>query len=196
MLAAAASAQAGAGCSSPRTDSTPSSQQRANDTIRQAKREAAQTSIQAQHKAAEVVQEAVKEAADATRAASDAVAEANRKARGESAQAQANANVEVRKENRKTARETSDLRQWSQKKMDDLDNAIDAARAKEQTAAAKFHPDFEEGMKAVEVRRDVLRADVGSIETQSAQDMADFKVRLDKENSSLKERVSELSAAL
>jgi len=171
-------------------------QQKANAKIQEAKHEAVETATRAKSKAAEAWREASREAAEATQAANAAVVEANQKARGEVAAAQANANVEVRKANRKTARGTTDLREWSQKKMDDLDNAIDAARAKEQTAAPRLRADFEAGMKAVEVRRDALRADVASIETQSEKDMAAFKERLEKEGNLLRNRLDALSTAL
>jgi hypothetical protein len=171
-------------------------QQEANAKIQEAKREAVETATRAESKAAEARREASKTAAEATQVANAAVVEANQTARGEAATAQANANVEVRKANRKTAKGTADLREWSQKRMDDLDNAIDVARAKEQTAAPKLRADFEVGMKAVEVRRDALRADVASIETQSDGDIATFKERFEKEGNQLKNRLAELSTAL
>jgi hypothetical protein len=187
----------GSGCSSTGAAAEPpSAQQRANATIERAKSEAIKSAAQAQRKADEAQKEASRESAEAAQEANAAVAEANQKARGEGARAQANANVEVRKLNRKLAKETTGLREWSQRKMDELDNAIDAARAKEQTAVPTLRAAFETGMKGVEVRRDAMRADVEAIQTQSAKDMADFKEWLDTEGTRLKDRVQELSAAL
>jgi colicin import membrane protein len=188
----------GSGCSSSggTSDSAQAVQQKANAKVQEVKREAVETAARAQSKAAEARREASREAAEAAQAANAAIVEANQKARGEVATAQANANVEVRKANRKTARGTTDLREWSQKKMDDLDNAIDAARAKEQSAAPRLRADFEAGMKVVEMRRDVLRAEVASIETQSEKDMDAFKQRLEKEGNLLRNRLEELSTAL
>jgi hypothetical protein len=196
-------------CSAPgaASDNAPTLQQGANAKIQEAKDDALKTQTEARSKmagaqkeatkdVAAAQKEATKDVAAATQEAKTTVAEADQKARGEGAQAQANANVEIRKANQKATSETTDLRAWSQKKMDDLDNAIDAARAKEQTAAPKGRASFEAGMKAVEIRRDALRAEVASLETQTAKGMADFKDRLDKAGNQLKQRVSELSAAL
>lgn len=195
-LGAVAGVLIGSACSSPAADSAATSQREANATIREAKLEASKTATKARSKEAEAQQAASEEAAEAAQEANAAVAEANQKARGKGAVAQANANVEVRKANRATAKAMTDLREWSQQRLDYLDNAIDAARAKEQTAAPKLRASFEAGMKAVEVRRDALRADAASIVTQSAKEMADFKQRFEREGDQLKERVDQLSAAL
>jgi hypothetical protein len=185
-LSIAGGALAGSGCSSSGAAAEPPSvQQRANATIAEAKVEAVKAATQARRKADEAQQEASRESA-----------EANQEAQGEGAQAQVNANVEVRKLNRKTAKETTGLREWSQRKMDALDNAIDAARAKEQTAAPELRAAFETRMKAVEIRRDAMRANVADIQTQSGKDMAAFKERFDTESNQLEDRVQKLSVAL
>jgi colicin import membrane protein len=150
--------------------------------------EAQEEGIEAQRKANEQVGAAQEEAnAKIAEAKRDEVEAAN-KARENAAEAQANANEKIRDTNRTvTGTDETDARSWAQAKIDDVDNMIDTASAKAQSAAPKAKAQFSTGMKKIKQDRDALSTDVAVLTSSSGD-------RLDKNKEQFSDRVDRIKS--
>ena len=151
--------------------------------------EAQQDGIEAQQKADE-------KANDARETANNKIAEADRdrteaaaEARKTAAEAQANANEKIRDSNRVAANndDKDNPRTWAQAKIDDVDNMIDAASAKAQTAPAKAKVQFTNGLQQVKRDRDSLRSEVSALEGSAGD-------RLDKNKEQFSDHVDRIKS--
>jgi len=151
--------------------------------------DAQQDGIEAQRKADEKMGEARDEANSKIAAAKQDEVEAAQEARKSAAEAQANANEKIREANRSTGN-PDDARTWAQAKIDDVDNMIDAASAKAQTAAPKAKAQFSQGLAQVKRERDALRGEVATLENSTGDNLdknkADFNGRVDRIKSNIR----------
>jgi hypothetical protein len=150
----------------------------------------------ARNEAREAQLEASKKTAEATGEAQKDMQETTDKAREEAAKAQASANDKIREANRETAEQRADLREWGQKKIDEVDHLIDETKVKAQTAAPKVRSDFNSAIHDVELRRDALRSELASLETRAGTEVGNAKDALDGRISQLKDRIREIRRTL
>jgi hypothetical protein len=157
----------------------------------------AQESIdKAERDSAKSATAATKDTNDAVSSADKKIAEAKQQARQDNAEVQAKANEKIREANVDMIADKADARVWGQKKIDGLNNMIDDARVKAQSAPAKARASLEAGLKEVQTQRDGLTAELASVETEGAKKTAAFKTRLDSEVDRLKLRVEKLERSL
>lgn len=146
--------------------------------------EAHNDGVEAQRKADEKIEEARQNASDKIAEANKSAAEATEQARKEAAEAQAKANEKIREANRDVSGTHNDVRDWAQKKIDDVDNMIDSATTKAQTAAPKAKAQFNSAIEDVKHERDQLQQQVATLETQAGdqldKDKQQFTQRVDK----------------
>jgi len=88
------------------------------------------------------------------------------------------------------------LREWGQKKIDEVDHLIDETKVKAQTAAPKVRADFNSAMHDVELRRDALRRELASLETRAGSNYENAKDSLDGRITQLKDRIREIRRTL
>mgnify|MGYP003472045048 CR=1 FL=1 len=151
--------------------------------------EAHNDGVQAQREADEKAAEARKEAADKVAQANREAVEATEKAREKTAEAQANANEKIRDANREITAPHSDVRDWAQKKLDSVDNMIDTASAKAQTAKPAAKAKFNSAIEEVKHERDALQTDVATLETRAGDN-------LDKSKEQFSERVDRIKDSI
>ena len=155
-----------------------------NKTPQEAHQDGVETQRQADEKTAEAREEANTKVAEANRDRNEAVNEA----RKDSAEAQANANEKIRDSNRAAMAPNDDTpRSWAQAKIDDVDNAIDAASAKAQAAPAKAKINFSNGMQQVKRDRDELKSDIAKLEASAGD-------RLDKNKEQFSDRADRIKS--
>ena len=131
--------------------------------------EAHNDGVEAQQKADETKAQARKEVTDKMAEADRAVQRATDEARREAAEAQATANQKIREANREITGIAHDngVRNWAQEKLDDVDNMIDGANAKAQTAAPAAKAKFNDAINDVKHERQVLQTEVTSLEARA-----------------------------
>jgi len=151
--------------------------------------EAQQDGIEAQRKADEKAGEAQETANNKIAEADRDRTEAANEARKTAAEAQANANEKIRDSNRAVTgnTDTDNPRTWAQAKIDDVDNMIDAASAKAQTAPAKAKVDFTNGIQQVKRDRDSLRSEISALEGSTGD-------RLDKNKEQFSDHVDRIKS--
>jgi colicin import membrane protein len=161
------------------------------------------TPQEAHNDGVEAQRAADKKIEEARQAASDKIAEANKSAaqaaddaRREAAEAQAKANAKIREANRDVTGTHNEVRDWAQKKVDDVDNMIDSASSKAQAAAPKAKADFNNAIADVKQERDALQAEITVLETRAGdaldKDKQGFSNRVDK----IKEHIRSIQKSL
>ena len=88
------------------------------------------------------------------------------------------------------------MQEWSQKQVNEIDSAIDDARVKATDATATKKTDFDHAMLDVKAKRDVVRAELATLETQSALALSDFETRIHTHLDELQTRVDTMRNAL
>ncbi|HEY2733208.1 MAG TPA: hypothetical protein VGI70_04450 [Polyangiales bacterium] len=150
-------------------------------------------------------QEADKTAAKAKEDADKKVAEANTDAqkavddaRKEAAEAQAKANEKIRDANRDITgkTDTNDVRTWAQQKIDSVNNDIDTAKAKAQTAPPKNKAKFNAAIEDIQHQRDVLQTEVASLETRSGDSLDKGKQEFSSRVDRVKDRIQNIEKSL
>lgn len=141
--------------------------------------------VEAQRKADEAKAEARKEVTEKIAEADRAVQRATDEARREAAEAQASANEKIRAANREiTASTRNDVHNWAQEKLDSVDNMIDDANAKAQTAAPEAKAKFNDAIKDVKHEREVLQTEVIALEARAGESLdktkEQFVARVDR----------------
>jgi len=144
-----------------------------NDAV-EAQKEADQTAVEARQNAEKKIAEANK---DVQQAADDA--------REKAAEAQANANEKIRQANREiTGTTNDDVKNWAQKKVDDVNNMIDGAKAKAQAAKPKAKASFNTAIEGVQAQRDALQTQVATLHEGTGEQLDkakdEFSNRVDK----------------
>jgi hypothetical protein len=163
-----------------------------NKTPDEAQKDGQEAQRQADEKIGEAQQEANTKIADARE---DQLAAAH-EARKSAAEAQANANEQIRDSNREATAPEGSPRRWAQAKLDDVDNMIDAASAKAQTAAPKTKAQFNTRIVDVKQQRDALRTEVASLEASSGDRLDKAKERFDDHVDRVKSNIRSLEKSL
>jgi colicin import membrane protein len=149
--------------------------------------EAQQDGIEAQQKADNKANDAREEASKKIDEANGDRVEAANDARKTAAEAQANANEKIRDSNRAATGDKDSPRTWAQAKIDDVDNMIDTASAKAQTAPPKAKVQFTNGIQSVKKDRDALRGEISTLEASAGD-------RLDKNKEQFSDRVDRIKS--
>lgn len=158
--------------------------------------EAQQDGMEAQRKADEKASEARDEANGKIAEANRDQAQAVNDARKEAAEAQANANEKIRDSNRAATANDDSPRSWAQAKIDDVDNMIDSASAKAQTASAKTKAQFSTGIQKVKRDRDSLRSEVSVLEASSGDTLDKNKDKFNDHVDRIKSNIRDLEKSL
>jgi uncharacterized phage infection (PIP) family protein YhgE len=158
--------------------------------------EAHNDGVEAQRQADETAEKARKEAADKVAEANRDVAQASDDARRKAAEAQANANEKIREANREIAEPHSEVHEWAQKKIDSVDNMIDSASAKAQTAAPAAKTRFNTALEDVKRQRDVLQTEVAQIETRAGDGLDKSKEQFSQRVDKIKDNIRSLEKQL
>ena len=155
--------------------------------------EAVEAQGAANQKINEAKQEAVKDTAAVQAEADQKIAEAQKTAAAESAKAQANANDTIRAATEDIVKARNDLREWAQKKLDEVDHAIDAVQVDAQKASpkAKVRADYERAMADIQAKRTELHDEVASIDKQPATDLTKLKDAMTAQVDALKTHVED-----
>jgi hypothetical protein len=132
----------------------------------------------------------------AQREANEKAINAKTEADKDTAKAQANANDVIRDTNRDTIKTRSDLHQWGQKAIDDVDSQIDDAKVKAQKAKAPALKVFNDALHEVEVKRDAVRSDLTLVDAQTGEGLANLKARIQKELDDLQASVTHLRGTI
>jgi ElaB/YqjD/DUF883 family membrane-anchored ribosome-binding protein len=159
--------------------------------------EAHNDGVEAQRKADETKAQARKEVTEKVAEADRAVQRASDEARREAAQAQATANQKIREANREiTADMRGDVRTWAQEKLDDVDNMIDTANAKAQTAAPASKAKFNDALKDVKHEREVLQTEIVSLEKGAGEGLGKTKEQFVARVDRLKDDIRSIEKSL
>jgi len=154
-----------------------------NDGV-QAQREADETAVQARKEAADKVAEANRDAVQATE-----------EARKKTAEAQANANEKIRDVNREITPK-NEMRDWAQKKLDSVDNMIDDASAKAQTAKPAAKAKFNSAIEEVKHQRDALKTEVATLEAREGESLDKTKEQFSERVDRIKDNIRNLEKSL
>jgi hypothetical protein len=171
-------------------------QNSANQKIEEAQKTASQDVSEAQRKQNEDMAELNRKANDTTQDTQKKIDEAKQNERHEVSEAQANANEKIRAANVDVKGDSSDLRVWGQKRVDELSNAIDAATVKAQKAAPQARSYFDTQIKDVRAGRDQLASEVSTLDQAAIRDAAAFRNRVENRVDQLKQRVDKLEQHL
>ena len=90
----------------------------------------------------------------------------------------------------------NDLREWSQKQIDAIDNEIDSARAKAASATPALKADFAQAMRAVEAKRARVRKQLATLDSQAANGLSEFEAKVHTQVDELKTSVDQMRQAL
>lgn len=140
--------------------------------------------------------EADRRAAEAQRAADERAAKAREQADETQARSQANANDTIRSASEATLKARGDLREWAQKKLDSIDQDVDRAKTKAQTALPRAKADFAAALSDVESKRKTVVDDLSQVESRSGAELDRMKERLEQEIEALRNSVSHLKDKL
>jgi hypothetical protein len=155
----------------------------------EAQAEANKAITEAQNEATRKLAEAEREVADLKRQLAD-------KANERSAEAQAKANETIRDVNEELARERNELREWGQKKMNEMDNRIDGTKAKAQGASADVRDRFDKALEVVDQKRKEVEGELATVNTLAAADLTRFRAKLEKEFADFQTSVRRLETTL
>ena len=158
--------------------------------------EAHNDGVQAQREADESAEKARKEAADKVAEANRNAVEATEEARKKTAEAQANANEKIREANREITTPHSDLQDWAQKKLDSVDNMIDSASAKAQTAKPAAKAKFNSAIEEVKHERDALQTEVATLETRAGESVDKTKEQFNQRVDRIKDNIRNIEKSL
>jgi colicin import membrane protein len=158
--------------------------------------EAHNDGVQAQREADEKAEKARKEAADKVAEANRDAVQATEEARKKTAEAQANANEKIREANREITAPHSELHDWAQQKLDSVDNMIDSASAKAQTAKPAAKAKFNSGIEEVKQQRDALQTEMATLETRTGDDADKTKEQFSQRVDRLKDNIRNLEKSL
>jgi dGTP triphosphohydrolase len=149
--------------------------------------QAADKPTDARDKADEKIAEAHADVTKATEEANAAAAKAADDANAAAAKAQATANEKIRVDNREVVDTQQTTRKWAQDKIDDVDQMMDSARVKAQTASPKAKTRFDDVIKTVTSERDALRTQMIALDTSETLDKskAEFTARVDRVKTSI-----------
>jgi len=156
---------------------------------RAAQAQADESIAKAQAEAQKKIDEARKEANDDTTAALN-------KANEETAAAQTKANEKIRGANENVMEKRNDLKEWANKKLGEMDTRIDESKTKAQKASPTIKQKFDQALADVDTKRDNVRGQIASLDTQSAAALDDAKDRLDKGFSDFQTSVKHLEGTL
>lgn len=140
--------------------------------------------------------EARKEVSEAQRQADKQIAEAVNTANEKTAKAQTEANETIREANENMLKARNDLREWAQKRLNEIDNDVDQSKTKAQKASSTAKVNFERALQDVEQQRGNVVAELSSLDSQGSAQMKDFKGRLEKAFDGFKESVKRLDKTL
>lgn len=140
---------------------------------------------QARKNTAEVQQKADKEVVDAVNTANE-----------KSAKAQTEANETIRAANENMLKARNDLREWAQKKMNEIDNDVDESKTRAQKASSTAKANFERALQDVEKQRGNVQAELATLDSQAAASMKDYRDRLEKAFDGFKQSVGRLDKSL
>ncbi len=149
----------------------------------------------ATNKAAEASEDLSKKTAEAQGKATDDIAKAQREANEITATAQTKANEEIRAANLDIAKARNDFREWCQKQANEVDNLLDQARSAAQKLTPAARVQFDTSIHDLELRRDDLRGQVQSMESQTAAGWSDYKARIETRFDELKASIKNLPAS-
>lgn len=171
-------------------------QNQANREIKEEQRQVADKRTEIRNDVTEKTTEISKDYAQAVADGKEDTAKANDQANTNMAQAQATANEKIRDANRATKAGDTEIRQWSQTKLDSLNAEIDGAKVKAQHAKPAARQDFNTGIAAVEAARNQIAGDFSAAEGRT--DVATEKLKDDFDTGikGLKARVDVLSKQL
>lgn len=171
-------------------------QNEANRDIQEANREASEKTAEIRKDVNEDTAAARKDYDKTVAEGNEKVQEAQQEAREKSAEAQANANEKIREANRNVIAADDSLRTWGQERIDTLNNKIDEARVKAETAKPQLRAEVEAGLKDVQTKRDAIVTEFAALDTKSEAEVNRFKGRIDAEIERLEERVDRLENRL
>lgn len=158
--------------------------------------EAHNDGVQAQREADDKANTARKEAADKVAEANRDAVQATEEARKKAAEAQANANEKIRDANRQITGPNSDVRDWAQKKLDSVDNMIDTASAKAQTAKPAAKAKFNTAIEEVKHERDALQTDLASLEARAGENLDKTKEQFSERVDRIKDNIRNIEKSL
>lgn len=158
--------------------------------------EAHNDGVQAQRDADEAAEKARKEAADRVAEANKQAVEATEEARKKTAEAQANANEKIRDANREITAPHSDTQDWAQKKLDSVDNMIDTASAKAQTAKPAAKAKFNTAIEEIKHERDALQTDMATLETRTGDELDKSKDQFSQRVDRIKDNIRNIEKNL
>jgi len=157
---------------------------------------AANEQARADEKIGRADEEARKTTTEAQRKADKEVVEAMNTANEKSAKAQTEANETIRAANENMLKARNDLREWAQKKMNEIDNDVDASKTRAQKAPSTAKANFERALQDVEKQRGNVQAELTNLDSQAAASMKDYRGRLEKAFEGFKESVNRLDKTL
>jgi len=133
---------------------------------------------------------------EAQQKADKEVTEAVNAANEKSAKAQTEANETIRTANENMLKARNDLREWAQKRLNDIDNDVDQSKTKAQKASSTAKANFEKALTNVEKERSNVQAELATLDSQAATGMKDYRDRLEKAFDSFKQSVKNLDKTL
>jgi predicted nucleic acid-binding Zn-ribbon protein len=158
--------------------------------------EAHEDAVEAQNTANAKAEEARQKAADQVNDAKGKAATAVDDARKNAAEAQATANEKIRAANREIVKPATEVESWGKEKLDSVDNMIDSATAKAQTAKPAAKAKFNGAMQDVQKERDQLNTELASLSVRTGDELdkskKDFSERVDH----VKDRVRDAQKSL
>lgn len=158
--------------------------------------EAHNDGVEAQREADKKIEEARQSASDKVAEANKSAAEAADDARKEAAKAQAEANEKIRTANREVSGTHSEVRDWAQKKIDDVDNMIDSATTKAQAAAPKAKAQFNSAIEDVKKERDGLQQEIAVLETRAGDELDKTKQAFTQRVDRVKDHIRSIQKSL
>jgi len=158
--------------------------------------EAHEDAVEAQNSANAKAEEARKEAADAVNNAKDKAATAVEDARKNAAEAQAEANEKIRAANREIAKPATEVEAWGKEKLDSVDNMIDEATAKAQTAKPAAKAKFNGAIQDVQKEREQLNTELASLSTRAGDELDKSKQAFSERVDHMKDRIRDIQKSL
>jgi len=158
--------------------------------------EAHNDGVEAQREADKKIEEARQSASDKVAEANKSAAEATDDARKEAARAQAEANEKIRNANREVSGTHNEVRDWAQKKIDDVDNMIDSATTKAQAAAPKAKAQFNSTIEDVKKERDGLQQEIAVLETRAGDELDKTKQAFTQRVDRVKDHIRSIQKSL
>jgi ElaB/YqjD/DUF883 family membrane-anchored ribosome-binding protein len=158
--------------------------------------DAHEDAVEAQNKANAKAEEARQQAADAVNNAKDKAATAVDDARKAAAQAQADANEKIRAANREIVKPATEVESWGKEKLDGVDNLIDDATAKAQTAKPAAKAKFNGAMQGVTKEREQLTTELASLGTRAGDELDKSKQAFSERVDHVKDRIRDIQKSL